>query len=339
MRRSSPACADPELLSSFMRDNRSTSEPIAKAAPFALGSLGVICFSLTFPATAAAERSFNPLIVGAGRSVIAAVLAGAILAWRREPLLPPRRIMTSILVVAATAGVGFGLLSTVALRQVGSVHVAVIAGLIPAATAGVAAWRGGERPSGGYWAALALGLAAVIGFAVIQGGGQIRTADLLILVAIALAGLGYAEGGILAREYAGWRVICWAVIVALPVSLPVTIVALAQAPPRDVGASAVLGLGWVGIVSMCLGFFAWYQAMARGGVAAIGKLQLAQPALTLCWSALLLGEHVSLLSGTAAAVVIAAATIGRNAKVGRYPAARHAMDDCGRVNDEVSAMM
>lgn len=323
-----------------MKANRSTSEPIAKAAPLALGSVGVICFSLTFPATAAAERAFNPLIVGAGRSVIAAALATAILACRREPLLPPRRIMGPILVVAATAGVGFGLLSTIALRQVGSVHVAVIAGLIPAATAGVAAWRGGERPSSGYWAALALGLAAVIGFAVIQGGGRIRTADLLILVAIALAGLGYAEGGILAREYAGWRVICWAVIVALPVSLPVTIIAFAQAPPRHVGAGAVLGLCWVGIVSMCLGFFAWYQAMARGGVAAIGKLQLAQPALTLGWSALLLGQPVSLLSGTAAAVVIAAVAIGRNAKVGVRPAtARRALDGSGPANEQVSAMM
>lgn len=245
-----------------------------------------------------------------------------------------------MLVIAATVGIGFGLLSAVALRQAGSVHVAVIAGLIPAATAGVAAWRGGERPSGGYWAALALGLAAVLAFAVIQGGGQIRAADLLILVAIAMAGLGYAEGGVLARDLDGWRVICWGVIVALPVSLPVTIVELAQAPPAHISAGAALGLCWVGVVSMCLGFFAWYQAMARGGVAAIGKLQLAQPALTLGWSALLLGERVSLLSGTAAAVVIAATAIGRNAKVGRRPAAtQRGTVDSRAINDQVSAMM
>ena len=73
---------------------------------------------------------------------------------------------------------------------------------------------------------------------------------------------------------------------------------------------------------MCLGFFAWYQAMAIGGVAAIGQLQLAQPALTLGWSALLLGEHVSLLSAVAAAVVIIATAIGRNAKVERRPQSR-----------------
>lgn len=328
-----------------MRANRSTSAsvtkaaPLAKAGPFALGAVGVICFSLTFPATTAAERSFSPLAVGAGRSVLAAALAAAILAWRREPLLPPRRIMGSMLVIAATVGVGFGLLSAIALRQVGSVHVAVIAGLIPAATAGVAAWRGGERPASGYWAALALGIAAVIGFAVIQGGGRIRTADLLILIAIAVAGFGYAEGGILAREFDGWRVSCWGVIVALPVSLAVTTVAIAQAPPRHVSTDAVLGLCWVGFVSMCLGFFAWYQGMARGGVAAIGKLQLAQPALTLGWSVLLLGEHVGWLSGAAAAVVVGAAAIGRNAKVGRRAVtARRGSDDLSQTKDQVRAL-
>ena len=43
---------------------------------------------------------------------------------------------------------------------------------------------------------------------------------------------------------------------------------------------------------MFLGFFAWYAGLARGGVAKIGQLQLAQPVLTLLWSALLLGEAV-----------------------------------------------
>jgi drug/metabolite transporter (DMT)-like permease len=301
-----------------MRAYRSTSAPNRKAVsvPFLLGALGVVCFSLTFPATAAAERSFSPLTAGVGRSVIAAVLAIAVLTARRQPLLPPREAAGRMLIVAATVGVGFGLFSAIALREVGSVHVAVLTGLIPAATAGMAAWRAGERPGRGYWAALGLGLAAVIVFAVIQGGGRVRVADLLLLIAIVIGGLGYAEGGVLAREYGGWRVICWAVVLALPVSLPITVAALITSPPGHVSGSAVLGLAYIGIVSMCLGFFAWYQAMAASGVAAIGRLQLAQPALTLAWSALLLGERLSWLSITAAAVVIAATAVGRNARVG-----------------------
>jgi drug/metabolite transporter (DMT)-like permease len=302
--------------------------------PVLLGVLGVVCFSLTFPATAVAEESFNPLTVGAGRSVIAAVAAIAILSVRlpgarRQPLLPPRAIIGPMLVVAATVGVGFGIFSAIALRQVGSVHVAVVTGLIPAATAGVAALRAGERPSRGYWAALALGLVAVVGFAVAQGGGRVRVPDLLLLIAIAAAGLGYAEGGVLARRYGGWRVICWAVVLALPVSLPVTVVATIAAPPRHVSAASVTGLAYLGLVSMCLGFFAWYQAMAKGGVAAIGKLQLAQPALTLGWSALLLGEPVSVLAAVAAVGVIAATALGSKGvlgSMGRTPGKQQADD-------------
>ncbi len=275
----------------------------------------MLCFSLTFPATRLAEASFSPVVVGVGRSALGACLAAAILAGRREPLLPPRAIAGRMIIVAVNVGVGFGLLSAIALRQVSSVHGAVLTGLIPAATAGMAVLRAGERPRPAYWAALGLGLAVVIGFALVQGGGTLRTGDILLLAAIAVAGLGYAEGGALARDYGGWRVICWALIVALPVSLPVTAVAAVLSPPHHLTATAVTGLAYVSFVSVCLGFFAWYRGMALGGVARVGRLQLAQPALTLAWSALLLGEPVSWLSAAAAAAVIAATAVGRNARV------------------------
>jgi drug/metabolite transporter (DMT)-like permease len=270
---------------------------------------------MTFPATTAAERSFGPVVVGVGRAVPAAVLAIIVLRARREPLLPPRAAVPRLLIVAATVGIGFGLLSALALRHVSAVHGAVLTGLIPAATAGIAVLRAGERPRPAYWAALGLGLAVVVGFAIVQGGGRLRAADVILLVAIADAGLGYTEGGVLAREYGGWRVICWALILALPVSVPVTAIAAVAEPTRPVTASAVAGLAYVSVFSMCLGFFAWYQGLARGGVARVGRLQLAQPALSQCWSALLLGERVSWLTGLAAAAVIAATAVGRNARV------------------------
>jgi drug/metabolite transporter (DMT)-like permease len=270
---------------------------------------------MTFPATTAAERAFGPVLVGAGRALPAAALAIAVLLLRRESLLPPRALLGRMMIVALTVGVGFGLLSAIALRHVSSVHGAVLTGLIPAATAGIAVLRAGERPRASYWAALGLGLAVVVGFAVVQGGGALRSADVILLVAIAVAGLGYTEGGVLAREYGGWRIICWALILALPVSLPVTAYAAATEPVGRISASAVAGLAYVSLVSMCLGFFAWYQGLARGGVARVGRLQLAQPALTLCWSAWLLGERVSWLTGLAATAVIAATAVGRNARV------------------------
>ncbi len=293
-----------------------------------LGALGVMSFSLTFPATTAAEASFSPVVVGVGRAIPAAALGAALLLSRREPLLPPRAALRGLLVVALTVGVGFGLLSALALRHVSSVHGAVLTGLIPAATAGMAVWRARERPRASYWAALAVGLAIVLGFAVIQGGGRLRPADALLLTAIAVAGVGYTEGGILARDYGGWRVICWALILALPLTVPLTVIDAVTSPPRHVTALAITGLAYVSLVSMCLGFFAWYQGLARGGVARIGRLQLAQPALTLVWSALLLGESVSALTGATAAAVIAATAVGRNARI-----------DAPRLPDEAPEVM
>lgn len=288
-----------------------------------LGSLGVIFFSVTFPATTAAEASFSPIEVGVGRSVIGAVVAILALLVRRQPLLPPRAALPRMLIVAGPVGFGFGMFSAIALRYVDSVHGAVLTGLIPAATAGVAVWRAGERPRRAYWAALAFGLAIVVGFAIVQGGGRLRPADLLLLAAVGIAGLGYAEGGALARDYGGWRVICWAVILALPVTVPVTAAAVVASPPSHVTSGALAGLCYVGVVSMVVGFFAWYRAMAIGGVARVGRLQLAQPALTLGWSALLLGEKVSLLSAVAAAAVIGATAVGRNARVDVVEPADH----------------
>ena len=183
------------------------------------------------------------MVVGVGRAVPAAVLAIVILAARRQPLLPPREVLGRMLIVAVTVGVGFGLLSAIALHQVSSVHGAVLTGLIPAATAGMAVLRAGERPRPRYWAALALGLAVVVGFAAIQGGGRLRGGDLLLLVAIVVAGVGYTEGGALARQYGGWRVICWALILALPVTLPVTVAAIIADPPRHVTAGRGTGHG------------------------------------------------------------------------------------------------
>jgi drug/metabolite transporter (DMT)-like permease len=166
-----------------------------------------------------------------------------------------------------------------------------------------------------YWAALGAGLLVVIGFALSEGGGRLRPADALLLAAIAVAGVGYTEGGILAREYGGWRVICWALILALPLTVPLTVAGALVSPPRHVTAAALTGLAYVSVVSMCLGFFAWYQGLASGGVARVGRLQLAQPALTLLWSALLLGEHVSVLTGAAAGAVIVVTAVGRNARI------------------------
>ena len=137
-----------------------------------------------------------------------------------------------------------------------------------------------------------------------------------MLGAVALGAIGYAEGGALARDMGGSRVICWALVLSLPLTLPIGAVA-ALAGGVDAPADAWLGFAYVALVSMFVAFFAWYAALARGGVAKIGQVQLVQPLLTLGWAAALLGEHIGLGTLVASVAVVASVVATQRARVSR----------------------
>lgn len=270
-----------------------------------LGSIGVLGFSFTLPATRLALTGLSASVVGLGRAVVAAILAGAVLVARRERL-PPSRHLGRLVVVALGVVVGFPLFSALALRDTPAAHGAVVVGLLPAATAVWAVVRAGERPSKKFWLACLVGVASVILFALSQGAGSLRSADAFLLLAVMAGSLGYAEGGALAREIGGWRVICWALVISMPLLVPVVAGAVLDQVQSGgaVPARAWLGFGYVAGVSMFAAFFAWYAGLARGGVARISQLQLAQPVLTLLWSALLLDEVVDGKTLVAAVLVL-----------------------------------
>lgn len=269
----------------------------------AWAALGVLAFSFTFPATVLALRGFDAYVVGAGRSVLGALAAGTCLLLARVPL-PPRASWPGLLAVAGGCGIGFGLLSALALRHTTSTHAAVVTGLLPLATAAVAALRAGGRPPWPFWAASAVGTTAVVAYVLSRGAGRLGAPDVLLLVALVVAAVGYAEGGRLARTMPGWQVIAWGLLLALPVSLPVTVVALAHATPQPT-ATSLAGFAYVGLVSVFVGFFAWYRGLAEAGVARASQLQLAQPLLTIAWSVPLLGERVGWGALLTALVVVA----------------------------------
>jgi drug/metabolite transporter (DMT)-like permease len=283
-----------------------------------LGALGVLAFSLSLPATRVAVQQLDPWFVAFGRAVVAAALAGAYLRRTGAPR-PTRRQGWRLAVVALGVVVGFPLFTSLALTTQTSAHGAVVVTVLPAMTAVFAVLRAGERPPPVFWLASAGGVTAVLTFLVATGTvrGGLTTADLYLVAAVVLCGLGYAEGGALARALGGARTICWALLLSLPVSLPVAVLAAAAHPPH------ADGRGWsayayVSVVSMFLGFFAWYAGLARGGIARVGQIQLAQPILTLAWSALLLGEPVTPGALAAAAVVLACVVLTQRT---RTPAA------------------
>jgi drug/metabolite transporter (DMT)-like permease len=285
--------------------------------PVVLGFLGVLAFSFTLPATRVAVEQLDPTFVGIGREAFAAIPAALILLLTRAPL-PSRPQLRRIAIVAFGVVFGWPLFTAIALQGLTSAHSAVIVGILPAATAVAAVLRAGERPARGFWLASLAGLVAVLGFAASQGAGLPSTDDLLILVAVALSAIGYAEGGALARELPAWQVICWAVLLSAPLTIPIALVA-ASGSDMHADADAWLGFAYVAGISALLGFFPWYAGLARGGVAKIGQIQLIQPLLTLAWSAALLSEHVNAITLFAAVLVVLCVVGTQRAQVGQAP--------------------
>ncbi len=276
-----------------------------------LGFLGVVAFSGTLPATRLAVIHLDPVFVGLGRALVAAVLAAVALMVARTPP-PALALWPRLAVVALGVVVGWPVLSALAMRLVPAAHGAVVSGLLPLATALAGAWLAGERPSVRFWVCAVFGSVVVIAFALWEGSGSLQLADLLLVGAVVAAAIGYAEGARLARILGGWQVICWALLLSAPwLAVPTW-----QAFDQEMLAApwtAWAGFVYVSVVSMFLGFFAWYRGLALGGIAAVGQTQLLQPFLTIFASALLLGERVDAATWIAACLVIVAIALGRRA--------------------------
>ncbi|NJI58181.1 DMT family transporter [Microbacterium oxydans] len=273
------------------------------------GLLGVTAFSFTLPFTRIAVDGLSPLFIGAGRAVVAALLAGIALAATRQRI-PTRVQWGRLAIVAGGVVAGFPLLTSFAMTTTPASHGAVVIGLLPAATAVAVVVRTGERPNRSFWIFAIVGAVAAVVFAALQNGGlgSLTTADLLLFGAVLAAAIGYAEGGLLARELGSWQTVSWALIAAAPLMGVLTMVSAIQQPPA---ASPVqwLAFAYLAAVSMFLGFFAWYRGLAIGPMAQVSQIQLVQPVMSIAWAALLLHEPIGWATAVGGLAVIACAAL------------------------------
>lgn len=286
------------------------------------GLIGITIFGLTLPATRVAVADLNPVFVGLGRTLVAALFAAVILLFSRQPL-PPRAAWKAILITSAGVVLGFPLLATIAMQYAPASHGGVVLAILPLATAVASVAFAGERPSSGFWLCSIAGTLTVLIFALIEGAGaeDLHAADLLLAAAVASAAIGYVQGGSLSRTLGGWQVICWALVFGAPFILP--IVLLLSGPINwQASAASWSGFVYVALFSQLIGFFAWNRALALGGVAKIGQLQLLQTFVTLAASAALLGEAVTWIEITFASGVVAIVAFGRNMQVARTMASK-----------------
>ncbi|PTW91106.1 EamA-like transporter family protein [Microbacteriaceae bacterium MWH-Ta3] len=273
------------------------------------GFVGVAAFSFTVPLTKIAVGGLSPLFIGSARAVVAAVLAALALAITRQTL-PTVRQWRRLAVIAGGIVLGFPLLTSFALTTAPASHGAVVIALLPAATAVMAVVRGHERPRAPFWIFAGLGAVAAVGFASMRTGGLagLEWSDLLLFGAVGSAAIGYAEGGLLARELGSWQTVSWALVLSAPIMVTLTVTAVVNDPPA---AEPVhwAAFAYLGVISMFLGFFAWYRGLAIGPMTTVSQIQLTQPVMSIVWAALLVGEVITWQTAVGGIAVILCAAI------------------------------
>ena len=288
-----------------------------------LGLLGIVIFSVTLPMTRLAVGTpdapqMSGVFIAMGRALVAAALSAVFLLATRAPL--PRRVdLWPLLITSSGVVFGFPLFTSIAMRYVEAVHASVIVGVLPLATAAVGALLHRQRPSASFWLCAALGSALVVAFAMLRsgngaGGLSIHFSDLLLLAAMLCAAVGYGYGARLSQHMRAEHVICWALLVALPLTLPLS---LLNWPAGPLKASAWWGFGYLAVFSMWLGFFAWYRGLALGGTVRISQVQLVQPFLSMLFAVPLLGEKLDAVTVGFGVAVIATVFIGKKMPVSR----------------------
>ena len=298
-----------------------------------LGLLAVTLFALTLPMTRLAVGTpqlpqLSGIFIAVGRAVVAALLS-AVFLWLTHAPWPQRADWRPLSIVALGVVFGFPLCTSIAMRHVEAVHASVIVGVLPLATAVVGAWLHRHRPSAGFWLCAGLGTALVVSFALLRSGHAgltLASADVLLLLAMACAAIGYGYGAQLSQRMRPEYVICWALLISLPVNLPL---AISEWPASAIKAQAWWAFAYVGLFSMWLGFFAWYRGLALGGTVRVSQLQLLQPFLGMLFAVPLLGETLDWLTAGFGLAVLAVVFAGR-----KMPVHSRATSETERVTKE-----
>ncbi|MDH5232239.1 MAG: DMT family transporter [Gammaproteobacteria bacterium] len=274
-----------------------------------LGVTGISAFGLTLPATQIVIPFLDPIFIGLGRAVLAAIFAAILLLWFRQKI-PNRNQIYQLLVVALGVVIGFPLFSSWAMLHVPASHGGVVMGVLPLATALVAVLISNERPGFWFWIVAVIGCCLVVLYSLIQGSGGIQIADVALLGAVLSAAIGYAVGANLSKQMGGWQVICWALVL----SLPFIILPAINYAPDSLSTISVAGIAsflYLSLVSQLFAFFVWYKGLALGGIARVSQAQLLQPFVTLFASMLLLGEVIDNTTMVFALLVISSVWLGK----------------------------
>jgi drug/metabolite transporter (DMT)-like permease len=267
-----------------------------------LGFFGVAIFSVTLPVTKLAlAGGMQAPFVSFGRAVLAGAVAIVVLWVARAPW-PRASLRKDIALASLGIVIGWPAMSTLALLYIPPSHAAVVSGLLPFSTALIGATITHTWPKRGFWVCAIVGACVVTSYAAYRGGGGWQLADGLLLMSVFLGGLGYAYGARASQHLPGWQVISWALVFALPLTIPVSgwfAPVLSAVTPKAWAAFTYLAL-----MSQYIGFFFWYRGLALGGIAKVSQVQLLQIFMTFAVSAALVGESIDVVTWSVAVLIV-----------------------------------
>jgi drug/metabolite transporter (DMT)-like permease len=258
---------------------------------YLLGTMSVAAFALTLPCAKILAGHLSAMQIGLFRSMLAALAALPVLYFTRSAC-PNISQIKRLLLMSLGVVYGFPILTAVGMQHVPVGHGGAVLAALPLSTAIFGSLITKDRPPLLFWLASIAGFVAVAVFAAIRSdmGGGIYLGDLALLAAVVLAGFGYAQGGALSKEMKGWEVMCWALVLNLPVLLPLALLNFNVADFSGFGAVQWGALAFLAFVNSLLAFFSWNRALALGGIQRISQLQLLQPFFTYSYSIVLMGE-------------------------------------------------
>lgn len=270
-----------------------------------MGFVGIVIFAATLPVTRLALQDFDPAFLTFSRALLGAVPSLVWLLATGRTLLHPKA--AQIFVAGILLIFGFPGFMALAMTSLPASAGSIVLGIAPLATAAIATLIAGERQRRLFWLLATAGAMLVIGFIWLRSGMRINTISigyLWMVFASLSAAFGYVISGKLSREMPGPEVIGRALVLNLPLLIAGTwwFYEPGYTNPSSAG---LLGLIYLGLFSMFLGFFAWNTALARGGIGKIGQLQLLQVFITLAISAFLLHETIDTLTLITATLISA----------------------------------
>ena len=291
------------------------------AVPPRLAALAAVAFwGLSFVATKATVASISPVALIFARSGLGSALLLAILAARREPLLPPRETWPTL---AAMAFVGIAFHQTLqafALTMTSAVNTGWLVSLSPLWTALLAAWRLKERFPGAKLAGLAIGF---LGALIVVSKGRLSlevlslptTGGDLLILAGTLNWAFYTTLGLdVMRRLGPTRATAGVMLLGWLMLLPLFLARSGLREYGRLGASGVAAVAFLGLCCSGLAYLFWYSALERLEASRVAAFLYLEPLITLGAAMAVLGETASLTTVMGGGLLIGGVVLVQRAR-------------------------